>query len=60
MLKDLKAIVRLLSEIKEMLAGKNEMSELEKEYQEYKYFADSRGIKMLSCLLYTSDAADEL
>ena len=27
MLKDLKAIVRLLSEIKEMLAGKNEMSE---------------------------------
>lgn len=48
MLKDLKAIVRLLSEIKEMLAGKNEMSELEKEYQEYKYFADSRGIKMLS------------
>ncbi len=48
MLKDLKAIVRLLSEIKEMLAGKNEMSELEKEYQEYKYFADSRGMKMLS------------
>ena len=48
MLKDLKVIVRLLSEIKEMLAGKNEMSELEKEYQEYKYFADSRGIKMLS------------
>ena len=48
MLKDLKAIIRLLSEIKEMLAGKNEMSELEKEYQEYKYFADSRGIKMLS------------
>lgn len=48
MLKDLKAIVRLLSEIKEMLAGKNEMSELEREYQEYKYFADSRGMKMLS------------
>lgn len=47
MLKDLKAIVRLLSEIKEMLAGKNEMSELEKEYQEYKFFADSRGMKML-------------
>ena len=48
MLKDLKAIVRLLSEIKEMLAGKNEMSELEKEYQEYKYFADTRGMKMLA------------
>ena len=45
MLKDLKAIVKLLKEIKEMLAGKNEISELEKEYQEYKYFADSRGMK---------------
>lgn len=48
MLKDLKAIVKLLKEIKELLAGKNEMSELEKEYQEYKYFADSRGMKMLA------------
>lgn len=48
MLKDLKAIVKLLKEIKELLAGKNEMSELEREYQEYKYFADSRGMKMLS------------
>ena len=37
MLKSLKAIVRLLSEIKEMLAGKNEMSELEKEYQAVSY-----------------------
>ena len=48
MLKDLKIIVRLLKEIKELLKGKDEMSELEKEYQEYKYFADSRGMKMLS------------
>ena len=48
MLKDLKVIVRLLEEIKNLIAGKDEMSELEKEYQEYKYFADSRGIKMLS------------
>ena len=48
MLKDLKVIVRLLEEIRNLIAGKDEMSELEKEYQEYKYFADSRGIKMLS------------
>ena len=48
MLKDLKVIVRLLEEIRNLIAGKGEMSELEKEYQEYKYFADSRGIKMLS------------
>ena len=37
MLKDLKAIVKLLREIKELLVGKNDMS----------------------CLLYTSDAADD-
>lgn len=48
MLKDLKVIVRLLEEIRNLIAGKDEMSELEKEYQEYKYFADSRGMKMLS------------
>lgn len=48
MLKDLKAIVRLLGEIKELLAGKEEMSDLEKQYNEYKYFADSRGQKLFS------------
>lgn len=48
MLKDLKTIVRLLGEIKELLTGKEEMSDLEKQYNEYKYFADSRGQKLLA------------
>lgn len=48
MLKDLKAIVKLLGEIKELLKGNDEMSELEKEYREYKFFADSRGEKLLA------------
>lgn len=48
MLKDLKAMVKLLGEIKELLAGKDEMTELEKEYREYKFFADSRGEKLLA------------
>ena len=47
MLKDLKAIVKLLREIKELLVGKNDMTDLEKQYQEYKYLADSRGMKLL-------------
>ncbi len=47
MLKDLKAIVKLLGEIKKLLVGKNDMTDLEKQYQEYKYFADSRGMKLL-------------
>lgn len=48
MLKDLKAIVKLLREIKELLVGKNDMTDLEKQYQEYKYFADTRGQKLLA------------
>ena len=48
MLKDLKAIVKLLREIKELLVGKNDMSDLEKQYQEYKYLADTRGQKLLA------------
>ncbi len=49
MLKDLKAIVKLLGEIKNLLKGKDdEMSDLEKQYQEYKYLADTRGQKMLA------------
>lgn len=48
MLKDLKAIVKLLKEIKELLVGKNDMTDLEKQYQEYKYFADTRGQKLLA------------
>lgn len=47
MLKDLKAIVKLLREIKELLVG-NDMTDLEKQYQEYKYFADTRGQKLLA------------
>ena len=48
MLKDLKAIVKLLREIKELLVGKNDMIDLEKQYQEYKYLADTRGQKLLA------------
>ena len=49
MLRDLKAIVKLLGEIKELLKGKDdEMSDLEKQYQEYKYLADTRGQKLLA------------
>lgn len=48
MLKDLKAIVKLLREIKELLVGKNDMADLEKQYQEYKYLADTRGQKLLA------------
>ena len=48
MLKDLKAIMKLLREIKELLVGKNDMTDLEKQYQEYKYLADTRGQKLLA------------
>ena len=48
MLKDLKDIVKLLREIKELLVGKNDMTDLEKQYQEYKYLADTRGQKLLA------------
>ena len=48
MLKDLKAIVKLLREIKELLIGKNDMTDLEKQYQEYKYLADTRGQSLLA------------
>ena len=48
MLKSLKTIIRLLEEIRNLLAGKDEMSELEKLYREYKFFADDRGRKLLA------------
>lgn len=48
MLKDLKTIIKLLKEIKELLVGGNGINDLEKQYQEYKYFADSRGQKLLA------------
>ena len=48
MFKSLKAIVRLLEEIRNLLVGNDEMSELEKLYREYKFFADDRGRKLLA------------
>ena len=48
MLKDLKTMIKLLGEIKELLVGKNDMTDLEKQYQEYKYLADTRGQKLLA------------
>lgn len=48
MLKSIKAIVRLLEEIKEAIVGSNEMTDLEKQYKEYKYLADTRGQKLLA------------
>ena len=48
MMRCLNEIVRLLEEIKCILYGKDEMSDLEKTYKEYKFFADARGMKMLS------------
>ena len=48
MLKDLKTMIKLLGEIRDILKGKDdEMSDLEKQYKEYKYLADSRGMKLL-------------
>ena len=48
MLKDLKTMIKLLGEIRDLLKGKDdEMSDLEKQYKEYKYLADSRGMKLL-------------
>ena len=48
MLRDLKAMVKLLGEIRDLLKGKDEMSDLEKQYQEYKYLADTWGQKLLA------------
>lgn len=48
MLKQLKSIVKLLEEIKKMLSGNELMNSLEKQYVEYKFFADDRGRKILA------------
>lgn len=48
MIKCLKTIIKLLEEIKGILVGKEDMTDLEKEYKEYRTLADSRGLKMLS------------
>lgn len=48
LVKDVKQIKADVKEIKEILLGGNEMTNLEKQYKEYKFFADTRGMKMLS------------
>lgn len=48
MMKDIKRIKVDVKEIKDMLIGGNNMNKLEKQYKDYKFFADSRGMKMLS------------
>lgn len=47
MLRGIKTIIKLLIEIKDLLSG-DEMTDIEKQYVEYKYFADVRGQKLLS------------
>lgn len=46
MLNLIRLIVGLLTEIRDLLKGE-EYTNLEKEYREFKFFADSRGLKML-------------
>ncbi len=49
--KDVKEIKKTLHRIEEILAGAEEMTDLEKlekEYKQYKFFADSRGEKLLA------------
>ena len=46
--KDLKDIKRDLEVIKDALVCEDELYELEKEYKEYKFFADTRGMKLLA------------
>lgn len=46
-LKDLREMKEILKSIKEILT-EDEVSELEKQYRDYKFFADSRGMKLLA------------
>ena len=49
--KDVKEIKRTLHRIEEILAGEEEMTDLErleKEYKQYKFFADNRGERLLA------------
>ena len=48
LIKDVKDIKKGLEQIKEILVGEDEMTNLEKQYKEYKFFADTRGMKLLS------------
>ena len=46
--RDIKKIQKDIEEIKRVLVGDDKMNELEKQYREYKFFADTRGMKMLA------------
>ena len=48
LIKDVKDIKKGLEQIKEILVGEDEMTALEKQYKEYKFFADTRGMKLLA------------
>ncbi len=48
MLRDIKEILKNVREIKELLVGNEEMTDIEKQYKEYRYFADVRGQKLLA------------
>lgn len=48
MLREIKEILKNVREIKELLVGNEEMTDIEKQYKEYKYFADVRGQKLLA------------
>ena len=47
LLQDVAEIKRDVKQIKKLLGGKK-MTKLEREYKNYKFFADARGMKMLS------------
>lgn len=46
--RDIKKIQKDIEEIKRVLVGDDKMNELEKQYREYKFFADTRDMKMLA------------
>lgn len=48
MSKDVKKIKADVEKILNVLVGVDNMNKLEKEYKDYKFFADSRGMKMLA------------
>lgn len=48
MLREIKETLKVVKEIKEILVGNEEMTDIEKQYKEYRYFADVRGQKLLA------------
>ena len=47
LLRDIRIIKKDMKEIKKVLIGENELTDLEKIYRDYKFFADNRGEKLL-------------